>query len=102
MVPLRCARIWDDLWARFFGDSVSVPPHPPLADLARLHSDAVAIRWDKCCTYLLEVTHTYDSRPDFASRSDRLKILRYQPDRFHEVARRSGWTAVVIPLTIGI
>jgi hypothetical protein len=54
--------------------------------------------------YLLEVTRPYDSRPDFASRSDRLKILRYQPvvDRFHEVARRSGWTAAVIPLTIGI
>lgn len=104
MAPLRCARIWDDLWARFFGDPVSVPPHPPLADLARLRPDAVAIRWDKRCMYLLEVTRPYDSRPDFASRSDRLKILRYQPvvDRFHEVARRSGWTAAVIPLTIGI
>ncbi len=60
MAPLRCARIWDDLWARFFGDPVSVPQHPPLADLARLRPDAVAIRWDKRCLYLLEVARPYD------------------------------------------
>jgi hypothetical protein len=52
--------------------------------------------------YLLEVTRPYDSRPDFAARSDRLKVLRYQPvvDRFEEVGR--GWKALVIPLTVGI
>jgi hypothetical protein len=53
--------------------------------------------------HLLEVARPYDSRPDFAARSDCLKILRYQPVancfHFHEVARRSGWTDVVIPPT---
>ncbi len=82
---------------------MSVPPHPPLADLARVRPDAVAIRLDKRCMYL-EVTRPYDFRRDFAARSDRLKILRSQPmvDRFHAVPRGSGWSAVVIPLTIRI
>ncbi|NBO64558.1 MAG: hypothetical protein EBU88_06900 [Acidobacteria bacterium] len=102
LAPPRCGQTWDALWARFFQDPVSAPPHPPLADLARLRPDAVAIRWDKRCMYLLEVTRPYDSRPDFAARSDRLKVLRYQPviDRFEEVGR--GWKALVIPLTVGI
>jgi hypothetical protein len=52
MAPLRCARIWNDLWARSFGDPVSVRPHPSLVDLARLRPDAVG--------------------------SDRIKILRHQ------------------------
>ncbi len=40
--------------------------------------------------------------PDFAARLDRLKALPYQPviDHFEDVCH--DWSAVVIPLTVGI
>ena len=62
----------------------------------------MAVRWDKRCLYLLEVTRPYDSKVGFADRSDRLKLSRYQVviDRFKEVAPH--WQAVVVPFTIGI
>ena len=101
MAPARCSSNWDQLWARFF-DPVGAPLDPPLAHLGRLRPDAVAVRWDKRCLYLLEVTRPYDSRVGFADRSDSLKLSRYQVviDRFKEVAPH--WKAVVVPFTIGI
>ena len=101
MAPARCSSNWDQLWARFF-DPVGAPLDLPLAHLGRLRPDAVAVRWDKRCLYLLEVTRPYDSRVGFADRSDSLKLSRYQVviDRFKEVAPH--WKAVVVPFTIGI
>lgn len=101
LAPMRCSSTWDQFWARFF-DPVGAPPDPPLADLGRLRPDAVAIRWDKRCMYLLEVTRAYDSRANFAERSDSFKTTRYQAvvDRFKAVAPL--WHAVVIPFTVGV
>jgi hypothetical protein len=52
--------------------------------------------------YLLEVTRPFDSRLDFAERTDQRKIARYQSivDRFEMVGQ--GWKAKIIPLTVGI
>ena len=92
---------WEQYWARFF-DPVGAPLVPSPADLGRLRPDAVAIRWDKRCLYLLEMTRPYDSRPDFAERSDALKMARYQAfvDRFKLAAPE--WQTFIVPLTIGV
>ena len=101
IAPIRCSIAWDRIWARFC-DPLGAPLDPSLADLARLRPDAVAIRWDKRCMYLLELTRPYDSKLDFAKRSDASKTSRYQAivDRFHSVAPL--WQAVVVPFTIGV
>jgi hypothetical protein len=54
--------------------------------------------------FLLEMTRPYDQSGEFAARSDELKLERYRPvvDMFNEVGQEWGWTAAVIPLTIGI
>ena len=52
--------------------------------------------------YFLEVTRPYDSKADFAERSDTMKVSRYQAviDRFK--AKAPLWQAVVVPFTIGV
>ena len=96
-IPMRCASFWDGLWAQFFAA-------PETAGLERLRPDAVAIRWDRRQMILLEVTRAYDAYIGFGARADRNKILKYQPvvDRFNEVGRASGWTASVLPFTVGL
>ena len=101
IAPARCSSSWDQLWARFF-DPTGAPLDPPLAELGRLRPDAVAVSWDKRRMYFLEVTRPYDSKADFAERSDSMKVSRYQAviDRFKAMAPL--WQAVVVPFTIGV
>ena len=93
--------IWDRVWSLFF--SQRAHPLDPQS-LARLRPDAVCIRWDRKAMFLLEMTRPYDQSGEFAARSDELKLERYRPvvDMFNEVGQEWGWTAAVIPLTIGI
>ena len=96
-IPMRCASGWDRLWAQFFAV-------PDMAALQRLRPDAVAIRWDRRQMFLLEVTRAYDAYVDYSARADRKKTSKYQPvvDRFNLVGRASGWTASVLPFTVGL
>ena len=96
-IPMRCASSWDRLWAQFFAV-------PDMAALERLRPDAVAIRWDRKQLFLLEVTRAYDAYVGFGDRADRNKTCKYQPvvDRFNEVGHASGWSASVLPFTVGL
>ena len=93
--------IWDRVWSLFF--SQRAHPQDPQS-LARLRPDAVCIRWDRKAVFFLEITRPYDQSAEFAARQNELKLERYRPvvEIFNEVGQEWGWTAAVIPLTIGI
>ena len=100
LAPPHLASSWDRIWAEFFFEASRCPE---TSNLARLRPDAVVIRWNKRCLYLLEVTRPYDSRLDFADRPVlRDKLAKYQvvADLLRKVAPR--WSVQVLPFTIGV
>ena len=100
LAPPHLASSWDRIWAEFFSEASQ---YPVPANLARLRPDAVVIRWNRRCLYLLEVTRPYDSRADFANRPAlRDKLAKYQvvADLLRKVAPR--WSVHVLPFTIGV